>query len=77
MKSRIRHLQHRRRKILQQTSRQGTPESEDGLLALMRHYGIPITRESYLELAYMGEPPEELSAEEEMNLPPELRKVKG
>ena len=37
---------------------------------------IPITRESYLKLAYMGEPPEELNAEEEMNLPPELRKLK-
>jgi len=24
----------------------------------------------------MGEPPEELSAEEELNLPPELRKLK-
>jgi hypothetical protein len=37
---------------------------------------MPITRESYLELAHMGEPPEKLSAEEEMNLPPELRKLK-
>jgi hypothetical protein len=49
----------------------------DGLLDLMRHHRIPITRESYLELAYMGEPPEELSAEEEMNLPPEQRKLKA
>ena len=34
----------------------------DGLLKLMRRFNIPITRESYLELAYMGEPPAELSA---------------
>jgi hypothetical protein len=47
----------------------------DGLLALMRAYSIPISREAYLELAYMGEPPNELSAEEEMNLPLELRKL--
>jgi hypothetical protein len=38
----------------------------------------PITRENCLELAYMGEVPDELSAEEEeeVNLPPMLRKVK-
>ena len=43
----------------------------------MRHYGtIPITRENYLDLAYMGELPKELSAEEEANLPPEVRKLK-
>jgi hypothetical protein len=29
----------------------------------MRHNNIPITRESYLELAYMGEVPAELSEE--------------
>ena len=47
----------------------------DGLLKLMRRFNIPITRESYLNLAYMGEPPTELSAEEEQNLPPEVRKL--
>ena len=50
--------------------------SGDGLIDLMRHYGIPITRENYLDLAYMGELPKELSAEEEANLPPEVRKLK-
>jgi hypothetical protein len=34
-----------------------------GLWQLMRHNNIPITRESYLELAYMGEVPAELSEE--------------
>ena len=47
----------------------------DGLLKLMRRFNIPITRESYLNLAFMGEPPAELSAEEEQNLPPEVRKL--
>jgi hypothetical protein len=46
----------------------------DGLLKLMRRFNIPITRENYRELAYMGEVPAELSAEEEANLPPMLRK---
>jgi hypothetical protein len=30
----------------------GNASENDGLLDLMRHYRIPITRESYLELAY-------------------------
>jgi hypothetical protein len=49
--------------------------SEDGVLGLMRRYGIPITGQNYLDLAYTGEPPAELSAEEEANLPPEMRKT--
>ena len=31
--------------------------------------GEPLTRENYLDLAYMGNPPAELSAEEENQLP--------
>ena len=31
----------------------------------MRHYRIPLNRANYLELAFMGNPPKELSAEEE------------
>jgi hypothetical protein len=51
--------------------------SGDGIIDMLRHHNnIPVTREHYLNLAYMGEPPAELSAEEEMNLPPELRKLK-
>jgi hypothetical protein len=49
--------------------------SGDGLIDLICYAGVPITRENYLKLAYMGEPPAELSAEEEMNLPPEVRKA--
>ena len=36
---------------------------QDGVLGLMKRYGIPITRQNYLDLAYMGEVPAELSAE--------------
>jgi hypothetical protein len=44
---------------------------------LMRRLGVPVTRESYLDLDYAGEPPEELSAEQEMDLPDCLRKLKA
>jgi hypothetical protein len=39
----------------------------------MRNFNIPITRENYLDLAYMGDVPSPLSAEEEAELPPEIR----
>jgi hypothetical protein len=45
----------------------------DPVLAMMRDYGIPMTREKYLRLAYMGDPPEELGPEEEANLPPQFQ----
>ena len=35
----------------------------DGTLKLLLAYNIPITRESYLELAFAGKPPEELDEE--------------
>ena len=47
-------------------------DTSDPLLSLMRRFDVPITRESYLELAYMGEVPELLDAEAEANLPVEL-----
>jgi hypothetical protein len=47
----------------------------DGLLKLMRSFNIRITRENYLDLAYMGDVPAELSAEQEADLPPEVRKL--
>jgi hypothetical protein len=61
----------------EQTASDRQTGSGDGLIDLMRHHNIPITRENYLELAYMGEVPEELSAEEEANLPPELQHLRG
>jgi hypothetical protein len=42
---------------------------------LMRRLGVPVTRESYLDLDYAGQAPEELSAEQEMDLPDRLRKL--
>ena len=43
------------------------------LMRLMKKYDIPLTRENYLNLAYMGEVPEQLSAEQEADLPVELQ----
>ena len=37
---------------------------------------IPVTRENYLELAYIGEVLQELSAEQEADLPVELQRVR-
>jgi hypothetical protein len=31
--------------------------SGDGIIDMLRRHNIPITRENYLDLAYMGEPP--------------------
>jgi hypothetical protein len=35
----------------------------DGTLALMLEYNIPITRENYLMLAFAGNPPKDLDGE--------------
>jgi hypothetical protein len=51
----------------------GAARPGNPVLALMRRFNIPVTPENYLNLAYMGRPPAILSAEEELQLPPELR----
>lgn len=43
--------------------------NEDDVVILMRKLGLPMDRQTYLELAYFGAAPEELSAEEESELP--------
>jgi|TARA_R110002049_G_scaffold164902_1_gene330920 hypothetical protein len=40
----------------------------------MEAFEMPMTRETYLELAFMGEAPDELSAEQEADLPEQFRK---
>jgi len=45
----------------------------DGVLRFMKQHDIPLTRENYLDVAYLGNPPEELSAEEEAELPEEFQ----
>jgi hypothetical protein len=46
----------------------------DAILDLMKRHNIPLTRENYLDIAYFGNPPEELDAEAEAELPLEFRK---
>ena len=38
-------------------------------LEYMKKNGVPLTRENYLDYAYLGNPPDELSAEEEAEIP--------
>jgi hypothetical protein len=38
----------------------------------MRWFGMPVTRENYLNLAFLGKPPE-MNAKSEAILPPEFR----
>ncbi|MGB8630157.1 MAG: hypothetical protein WCD69_12315 [Xanthobacteraceae bacterium] len=44
----------------------------DPVLARMRRFNIPLTRQNYLDLAHMGKVPDPLGAEEEAELLPEM-----
>jgi hypothetical protein len=53
-----------------------TVTNPDGIVKLLQQYGIPVTRENYLRLAFAGNPPEEpLDGEIEAELPEELQRV--
>ncbi len=43
--------------------------ADDMIIKLLKHYGEPVNRETYLRLKYAGKPPASLSAEEEAALP--------
>jgi hypothetical protein len=45
----------------------------DYVIEFMRQHNIPMTRENYLEIAFMGSPPEELDAEAEFDLPEQFQ----
>jgi hypothetical protein len=48
----------------------------DGTVRLLEKFGIPVTRENYLRLAFAGNPPQgPLDGEIEVELPPELQMV--
>lgn len=49
-------------------------QEENGTIRAMKKAGIPLTRENYLNTAYMGNPPEEIGPEIEAMLPEEFRK---
>jgi hypothetical protein len=47
----------------------------DETVLLLEEFDIPVTRENYLRLAFMGKPPEEpLDGEIEIQLPKELQR---
>jgi hypothetical protein len=39
------------------------------ILALMKHYDVPETREEFLKLFYVGNVPEEITTEDECEFP--------
>lgn len=47
-------------------------DDEDALVELMKTLKIPVTKENYMDIAYMGDD-HVLSAEEEADLPEEVR----
>jgi hypothetical protein len=51
------------------------PQEVDGIIQLLRENGIPLTRNNYLAIAYLGNPPaESLDGEIEAELPWFLQK---
>jgi hypothetical protein len=49
----------------------------DHIKEYLKKKNKPLTREKYLEIAYLGNPPAELTAEQEAELPKELQKKPG
>ena len=47
--------------------------TNDMVLRLMIEQGVPLTRENYLHIAYMGSPPEEIGGEIEASIPWEIK----
>jgi hypothetical protein len=47
---------------------------KDEIAEMMEKAGLPMDRETYLKIAFFGEAPEELSAEQEADIP-EMFKV--
>jgi hypothetical protein len=47
--------------------------TNDPVVEWLKKKNIPLTRRNYLNVAYLGDPPAELSAEEEAELPEEIQ----
>jgi hypothetical protein len=45
----------------------------DAVLDYMKEKNIPLTKENYLDLNYLGNPPESLGGEEESEIPEEIQ----
>lgn len=53
--------------------KQAQPNDENPLLAVMRRYGAPMTREEFLKLRYLGNVPDVIDPEVEADIPDELQ----
>lgn len=51
------------------------PEESDEILDWMRENNLPLTRQEYLNVRFMGEVPKELSAEQELDMPVQFRQL--
>jgi hypothetical protein len=49
-------------------------ESDDPVVLLLLQAGTPVTRANYIRVAFFGEQGDDLDAEYEAGLPPELQK---
>ena len=47
--------------------------SEDIVLQAMKAHNIPLTRANYLDIAYLGNPPDEIGGEIEASIPWEIK----
>ena len=47
--------------------------TDDMVLRLMIEKSVPLTRDNYLQLAYMGAPPDEIGGEIEASIPWEIK----
>jgi hypothetical protein len=46
--------------------------TNDIVLTRMKENGVPLTRANYLDIAYMGAPPDEIGGEIEASIPKEI-----
>jgi hypothetical protein len=55
---------------------QTDPPEEDDIIAFLKAGNVPVTREHYLEVFFMGEVPKEIPWEYELELPEFLRRAR-
>ena len=62
---------------IRSSKKQGASDPQRGLqealVSLMRRTGVPLTRKAYLDLEFHGHPPEELTVEQELDMPAMFR----
>ncbi len=63
-------MPRRRRKQSSETRAESpVPSSGDAVVDWMKAHNIPLTRSNYLNLAFWGDPPDELDGEQKADLP--------